>query len=348
MVKKIKDKKNLPFVSVCTPTFNRRPFWPVIIKCFNNQDYPMDKLEWIIIDDGTDKIEDLVIEIPQVKYFKYEEKMPIGEKRNIMNEKTSGDIIVYMDDDDYYPPVRVTHAVNMLLTHPSSLCAGTSEINFLDINTHKIFKFGPYGPNHGTAATFAFRKEMLKEYKYDNKISLLEERDFLKNYTVRFIQLEPKKTILGMFHGQNTYYTGINRDDPYVVESDKTIDYFIKEEEIKDFFENKLLDLLKDYEEGDIKYKPDVLEQINKKNKKFVAKQDGKTIELDNDTIMKIIEKQKKDNSILQDLLNEKIKEIDRLKLTLTVLTEEKDKEIEELKCKTKDENFVYITTNED
>ena len=47
-----------PLVSICTPTFNRRPFWPYIIKCFENQTYPKDKIEWIIIDDGTDKIED--------------------------------------------------------------------------------------------------------------------------------------------------------------------------------------------------------------------------------------------------------------------------------------------------
>ena len=38
------------------------------------------------------------------------------------------DIIVYMDDDDYYPPQRISHAVNMLMTHPNALCAGASEI----------------------------------------------------------------------------------------------------------------------------------------------------------------------------------------------------------------------------
>ena len=32
---KIKLSKQ-PFVSICTPTFNRRPFIPVIIKCFEN------------------------------------------------------------------------------------------------------------------------------------------------------------------------------------------------------------------------------------------------------------------------------------------------------------------------
>ena len=64
----------LPFVSICTPTFNRRPFFPMAIKCFEHQTYPKDKMEWIIVDDGTDKIEELVSHIPQVKYFSYDKK----------------------------------------------------------------------------------------------------------------------------------------------------------------------------------------------------------------------------------------------------------------------------------
>ena len=70
--KKNKRKHNMfPFVSICTPTFNRRPFITHMIKCFNHQDYPKSRMEWIIIDDGTDHIGDLVKDIPQVKYFSY-------------------------------------------------------------------------------------------------------------------------------------------------------------------------------------------------------------------------------------------------------------------------------------
>jgi glycosyltransferase involved in cell wall biosynthesis len=45
----------IPFVSICTPTFNRRPFILNLIKCVDSQTYPKDKMEWIIVDDGTDK-----------------------------------------------------------------------------------------------------------------------------------------------------------------------------------------------------------------------------------------------------------------------------------------------------
>ena len=94
-----RQKKRQPFVSICTPTFNRRPFFPFTIKCFLHQQYPQDRMEWIIIDDGTDLIEDLIPESPNIHYFKYDQKMTLGKKRNLMHEKSKGDIIVYMDDE---------------------------------------------------------------------------------------------------------------------------------------------------------------------------------------------------------------------------------------------------------
>ena len=75
------SNKTLPTVSVCTPTFNRRPFISTLIKCFDHQIYPKNLLEWIIIDDGTDHIEDLVKNHPQVKYFKYDTNMTLGKKK---------------------------------------------------------------------------------------------------------------------------------------------------------------------------------------------------------------------------------------------------------------------------
>ena len=90
---------DLPMVSVCTPTFNRRPFIPTMFQCFKNQDYPMHRVEWIIVDDGTDKIRDLVESsgIPQIRYFEVAEKMSLGAKRNYMHSFVKGSIIVITD-----------------------------------------------------------------------------------------------------------------------------------------------------------------------------------------------------------------------------------------------------------
>jgi len=265
-----------PFVSICTPTFNRRPFINAIIKCFENQNYPKDKMEWIIVDDGTDKIEDLVAHIPQVKYFKFDNKMTLGKKRNLAHQKCIGDVIVYMDDDDYYPPERVSHAVEMLRNNPKALCAGSSEMHIYFKHIGQLYRFGPYGPNHATAATFAFRRELLANSGYEDDACLAEEKHFLKGYTVPFVQLDTTKTILVFSHQHNTFDKKELLGGPpnqFVAPSTKSVDDFIKDPESKQFYIEDVDDLLETYEPGRPEYKPDVLKQIEELKVKRAAQQ---------------------------------------------------------------------------
>jgi len=265
-------KKINPEVSICTPTFNRRPFYDMIIKCFLSQTYPREKMEWVIIDDGTDKIEDLVKDIPQVKYFKYDTKMTLGQKRNIMHEKALGQFIIYMDDDDFYPPERVSHAVETLKNNPSYMIAGSSEMYIYFKHINKMYQFGPYGLNHSTAATFAFRRELLKQTSFDNNAALAEEKHFLKNYTIPLIQLDSVKTILVFSHIHNTFDKKELLNQPenqYMKMSSKTIDDFIHDQSIKDFFVKDIDNILSSYNFGKVENKPEVLNQIKEiKDKK--------------------------------------------------------------------------------
>ena len=141
----------------------------ILFECFKNQDYPKSRIEWIIVDDGADKIKDLVEQanIPQIKYFELDEKKTLGFKRNYMHEQTKRSIIVYMDDDDYYPPNRISHAVDKLTKNSKALCAGSSELYIYFKRIQKMYQFGPYGPNHATAGTFAFKRELLKTSRYN-------------------------------------------------------------------------------------------------------------------------------------------------------------------------------------
>ena len=347
---------NLPFVSVCTPTFNRRPFIEMMIACFDSQDYPKDRMEWIIIDDGTDSVEDLVASHPNVKYFRYNNKLSLGKKRNIMHDKTKGDIIVYMDDDDYYPPDRVSHAVNMLTTHPTALCAGSSEMYIYFNDRKRMVQFGPYGKDHATAGTFAFKRQLLKQTRYNEDACLAEERDFLKGYTIPFVQLDPMKTILVFSHSHNTMDKRIlldnieivgHPDSQYAKYSSKTLGDFIKDDKVVKFFTEEMEKRLAAYEQGDIKLKPDVLKQIGeieeKKKQmmksiqaeqaqraqnlphpsqlKIVLQEEGKgPRELSIPEVVELLEKQQKQLEqfkSLKELYGNALKENQRLKLLI-------------------------------
>ena len=268
---KKKNQTQLPFVSLCTPTFNRRPFISTMIECIANQDYPRDRMEWVIVDDGTDKIGDLLqnlTNVPKIHYYPINQKLTLGAKRNFTHSKCNGSILVYIDDDDYYPPERVSHAVNTLVNNKNVLCAGSSEIYVYFKHIQQMYQGGPYGPNHATAGTFAFRKELLQQTRYNENASLAEEREFLKNYTIPFVQLDPLKTILVFSHIQNTFDKRRlleDKNDKFKP-SPKTVDMFIrnttKEQSIKDFFLQKIDDMLEKYKPGDPIMKPDVLKQM--------------------------------------------------------------------------------------
>jgi glycosyltransferase involved in cell wall biosynthesis len=248
--------------------------------------------------------------------------MPLGKKRNLMHEKSKGDILVYMDDDDYYPPERVSHAVNMLLTHPNALCAGASEIYIWFKHIQKMFQFGPYGANHATAGTFAFRREMLQDHKYEEHAALAEEKAFLKNYSVPFVQLEPKKTILVFSHIHNTFDKKKlleHGENNFQKTSSRTVDEFIKDKDIKEFYMEKIETLLQNYEPGDPSHKPDVLKQmieIDEERKKMmqqnngqgqiILNQDGKEIVLNNQQIVQIIQSQQEQLQKFEKILIDK------------------------------------------
>jgi glycosyltransferase involved in cell wall biosynthesis len=272
-----KKTTKLPFVSLCTPTFNRRPFIRTMIECFKNQDYPADRMEWIIVDDGSDPIGDLMeaAKLPQIKYVHIPEKMPLGKKRNYMHSLCRGDILVYFDDDDYYPPERVSHAVDTLAKNPGAMCAGSSEIYvFFPIldpnnnNSSQMVQFGPYHETHATAGTFAFRRELLSMTRYNDNAALAEEKEFLKNYSVPMVQLDPMRTILVFSHKHNTYDKRLalkNSNPNHVRKSDKTVADFIRqprEKPIRDFFVEELEAALDAYAPGHPRNKPDVLVQI--------------------------------------------------------------------------------------
>jgi glycosyltransferase involved in cell wall biosynthesis len=231
-----------PFVSVLTPTYNRRKFIPAAIECYKQQTYPKDRMEWVILDDGTDKVEDLFAEasktIPNIVYIKNDEKLLIGQKRNLLNQHAKGDILVAMDDDDFYPPDRVSHAVQKFAQNPRIDLAGSSEMYLYFRTDGRIVKAGPYGPNHCTNGTMCYRRRYMLTHKYDETQTHAEEKSFLEDYKNPMIQLDPLKCILVMCHSDNTFdkTTIRNSSNPLLKETDMKIRNIIKDKGLRDFY----------------------------------------------------------------------------------------------------------------
>ena len=128
-----------PCVSICMPIYNRNNFKPLILVNLMNIDYPKDKLEFCIDDDGMDKFirnkdeEELLkkeIYPIKLKYYYRDFKRSIGAKRNNLVKIASHKIIACMDSDDIYIPSYIKHSVDLMIKDKAS-CVGSNQMLFI-------------------------------------------------------------------------------------------------------------------------------------------------------------------------------------------------------------------------
>lgn len=192
---------NKTFVSILVATKNRPHFLKNILRNFFRQDYPQENMELIIGDDGDCEIELLIPDDSRIKYIKFD-KITLGGKRNRLCELAKGEIIVFMDDDDYYPNDKVSEVVNKLNNSELEIC-GSSIMYVYYTKFNVIYKFGPYGKYHSTCGTLAFKKKYIENNKF-LEADRAEEKLFLGNFKNPLIQMDPLKSILVIAHDSNT------------------------------------------------------------------------------------------------------------------------------------------------
>lgn len=229
-----------PFVSVVTPTYNRRAFLQTAIACYKAQTYPADRMEWIVLDDGTDKVGDVfaAAKIKNLRYIPVEDKMPIGAKRNRLNKEAKGDIVVCWDDDDYYPPDRVRDAVTKLEFGRSRKVevVGSSQLYMYFTDINEIWTLGPFNSNHATNGTMAYWRTYAKDHKYDDTATKAEERVFMDEWKTPVIQLPAKDVMLVLCHSDNTFDKRPLRNQATCKRTALKLNQFIKDKKIRDFW----------------------------------------------------------------------------------------------------------------
>ena len=107
----------------------------------------------------------------------------------------------------------------------------------------------------------AFKKELLKQTRYDETSEIAEEKHFLKDYTIPVLQLDPLHVILVFSHSHNTFDKSklLKSPNKFMKDSDKTVDDFIKEPARKQFFLEQIDQLLDKYDPGLPIHKPAII-----------------------------------------------------------------------------------------
>ena len=144
------NNNDLPYVSLLTPTFNRKRFLNLMLSNINQFKYPKDKIEWNILESNDKGIEnyqrlfnndeikkiELLLGV-KIKYDYLDRKLTLGEKRNMLCESSSHDYLINMDDDDIYLPEYINYSIDILLNQNKDI---TSCLDMLFIYPMKDFK----------------------------------------------------------------------------------------------------------------------------------------------------------------------------------------------------------------
>jgi len=210
-------EEDLPNVSIVTLTYNRRAFMPLAQYSYLIQSYPQDKLEWVVVDDGDDSIEDTLIGIPHVKYVRLDKKTSIGEKRNIGVESAMYDTIVMMDDDDVYPNNSILHRVAMLYKEPKKECVFCTTLPCYDIQKYMSFMNVPPitlpMSQRVSEATLGFTRSFWEDNKFTD-IQIAEGDIFIHGREERCREVSPQEVIVSLTHSGNTSSRKIPDGEP--------------------------------------------------------------------------------------------------------------------------------------
>ncbi len=216
----ILDPNDCPPITVITPTYNRKQLFDIAFHNILSTDYPLSKIEWIIIEDNektphmvSEKIINFQIQVPQIKikYIPIEGRMSIGEKRNYAIKEASNEIILFMDDDDHYPTTSFRRRVAWLTKgikrgQVSSRIACCTTIALYDLNRGtsavNVPPFDIAFSQRISEATFTFYKSAWLERPFTH-ISLSEGEDWIQGRENQVIEIPPQQIIVAFSHGSN-------------------------------------------------------------------------------------------------------------------------------------------------
>jgi hypothetical protein len=207
----------LPNISIVTLIYNRKKFFDLACHSILISDYPRDKIEWILVDDSDDPMEqnsDTIVKVAEtttsfkIVYVPLNGKRPISDKRNIGVDRATNDVILFMDDDDHYPETSIRRRVGWLLGHPwkpkavacttiacYDLVKGISAVNVPPMDTPLAQRV--------SEATLTFYKSWWTLHPFSKNVHVGEGEGFIQGFEKEVLEMPPQQIIVAFSHGKN-------------------------------------------------------------------------------------------------------------------------------------------------
>lgn len=216
------DDNELPHISVVTITRDRPLFYPLMLRNIQLADYPKNRMQWIIIEDGHSRFD-------RSQYYKADDDtvlykyigegglvFPIGYKRNLAVSLSRHDIIVHVDDDDYYPPESFLARVRSLESFRCD-CVGCVSVQTFHLLSERMTVATETSVVNMSESSLAYRRSFWEEKRFVNACSCAEGVAFIAERYDRCRSIPSQFVITQFDHLKNT----VKRN----VESHSYIDY---------------------------------------------------------------------------------------------------------------------------
>jgi hypothetical protein len=189
---------------VTVSNYKRLDFFKIIIDCVKHQNYK-NIIEWVIVygnKDGFKKFKKFInsidIGIKIVVIDGGDGK--IGKYRNMYNKVVKGDVIVCMDDDDYYKENYVEECVKSVKEFKM---ACIPNIILYDLDTDICINMNKIASTIFSNNALAYKREMCSQ-KYDEEVNNLEEQSFSNNFSIQCNNMDPS-IMVHLAHYSNTF-----------------------------------------------------------------------------------------------------------------------------------------------
>ena len=173
------------------------------------------ELEWVIV--NASKVEEsaftawchenLHVDKVEIRIIEPSCEAPdrtIGRMRQLGNESCRGDLIVCLDDDDYYFPTRLVHAVQSLKGRKEQIAACSRSL-ILDEDLGVVIQLHGIHERHGVHSTMAYTRKYARTHSYDLTKTFAEEASFTKNFSEPMVQLDGHQVFMQLSHASNTF-----------------------------------------------------------------------------------------------------------------------------------------------
>jgi hypothetical protein len=161
-----------PSVSVVTITRDRADFLAEALVSMARQDYPSERVEIIVADDGAGE------PVDNVRYLAHAARQRLGAKRNACLARATGELVATWDDDDYFAPNRLRAQAAALMRGGDLCFLGADAAYRFDVSD------GEFRENRGGSfvqpCTMMFRRQLWgPKTRYDDGADLGEDLAFL-------------------------------------------------------------------------------------------------------------------------------------------------------------------------